>query len=63
MYCSLDLDSSGDLIAAVLSSDITLGSLRHLQELSLRNSELTALRSDFPAFFPALGTLRISSNR
>lgn len=59
----MDLDNSPGVIRAILSSDAVLSSLSSLQELSLQNSYLTSLRSDFPDFFPSLAILYVSSTR
>ena len=59
----LDLDDSPGLVKAITSHRSHLDSLTSVQELNMRNSELTELRSDFLDFFPNLVTARISSRR
>jgi len=59
----LDLDSSPSVVHAVVDSDDLLSSLANLRDLSLRNSHLMTIRSDFLDFFPNLAVLHASGNR
>ena len=59
----LDVDSSPGLVRTLLAADAILDSLENVQDLSLLNADLETLRLDFPALFPLLAVVHISSAR
>ena len=59
----LDLDSSPDIIRMIFSDKRLISSLASINDLSMLNSDMTHIDTDFPEFFANLSVLHISSGQ
>ena len=59
----LDLDSSPDIMRMIFSDKRLMSSLANINDLSMLNSDMTHIDTDFPEFFANLSVLHISSGQ
>ncbi|XP_045619119.2 uncharacterized protein [Procambarus clarkii] len=58
----LEMYGSPQVVAKLVNTTRTLHSLRGIRELNIMHNDLSALRPDFPAFFPKLQVAKLSGN-